>query len=93
MARIDVLNPSGEPVSSTEPTLKRHALTGATIGLLWNRKVNADNLLRDVEAELRQRAGVRDFVWEEKDSPGEPAPREVVDRLSQLEAVITASAD
>jgi hypothetical protein len=54
---LDVMNPRGEilPPQTVAPTPRLNDLAGKTIGLYWNGKAGADNLLDALEVLLRER--------------------------------------
>jgi hypothetical protein len=69
-------------------------LDGKVLGLLHNGKVNADQLLALVRAELGARYRLRDVVVVSKPSASRVADDAVLDRLArECDAVITAVGD
>ena len=68
-------------------------LDGRVLGLLDNRKGNADHLLRRLAERLGQRYALRDVVYLTKPIFSRPAPADQLARLKQCDAVLTALAD
>jgi hypothetical protein len=91
---ITVVNPT----SQSEPEALRLAppllsLDGCLVGLLDNGKANSDRLLGRIEAILRERHGVREFVLRRKPDFSRPAPAALLRELSACDAIITAIGD
>lgn len=85
-------------VSSKTNNNKRAAalrtLSGKTIGLLSNRKLNADLLLQETAACLQQRHGGRILEMTHKLNPSAPAPTETLTKLSpECDYLLTATGD
>lgn len=70
------------------PTLDRKVL-----GLLDNRKGNADRLLLRLGERLGERYGLKDIVYLTKPIFSRPAPGEQIDQLKECDLVLTALAD
>ena len=86
------------PTSQSEAATPRLApplpsLEGRLIGLLDNGKANSDRLLGRIEAILRERYGVREFIRRRKPDFSRPAPPALLAELSACDAIITATGD
>lgn len=68
-------------------------LSGKTVGLLWNAKVNADVYLRRVQELLAERFDDVTFVWRQKPTASKPMEPEVLQALVHCDAVVTAFGD
>ena len=89
---IEVLDPSGEPRTESRQRASRpRDLHGAKIGFLDNSKPRADDLLRRVEATLKNDYQI-ESIWRRKPSVGVPAGALLGD-LQGCIAVVTASGD
>jgi hypothetical protein len=91
---ITVLNPTGR--SDAQPLHAARRLTsldGALIGILDNRKVNADSILQLVAQRLQEQHGVREIIWRRKHNFSAPAPAEMLAELSACDAIITGVGD
>jgi hypothetical protein len=87
-----------DPTSESEPSAIRLAprldrLHGRRIGVLDNRKANADRLFSLVEDILRTRYAAQVVVRRQKPDFSRPAPREMLEDLRACEAVITGVGD
>ena len=71
----------------------RQTLDGKVLGLLDNRKGNADHLLLRLGERLGERYSLRDIVYLPKPIFSRPAPAEQIEQLKQCDAVLTALAD
>ena len=71
----------------------RHTLDGKVLGLLDNRKGNADHLLLRLGERLGERYSLRDIVYLTKPIFSRPAPAEQIEQLKRCDAVLTALAD
>ena len=85
-------------VSNSTNNNKRAAalgdLKGKTIGLLSNRKLNANLLLQETAACLQQRHGGRILDMAHKLNPSAPAPAETLTNLSpECDYLLTATGD
>ncbi len=68
-------------------------LNGKTLGLLDNRKGNADQLLMRIGERLGERYGILDIVYLTKPIFSRPAPPEQIEQLKRCDIVITAISD
>ena len=68
-------------------------LDDKVLGLLDNRKGNADHLMRRIVERLGERYALRDVVYLTKPIFSRPAPEGQLDRLKECDAVLTALAD
>ena len=73
------------------PPLK--ALDGAIVGLLDNSKIGTARFYDHVEAILRERFGVREFIRRRKPDSSRPAPTETLGELSGADAILSAIGD
>ena len=85
-------------VSSNQPDYHRAAalpgLKDKTIGILSNRKLNADLLLEETAAVLVQRHGGKVLDMRYKLNPSAPAPTETLTGLSpECDYLLTATGD
>ena len=71
----------------------RQTLDGKVLGLLDNRKGNADHLLLRLGERLGERYSLRDIVYLTKPIFSRPAPAEQIEQLKQCDTVLTALAD
>jgi hypothetical protein len=69
------------------------SLDGALIGVLDNRKVNADRIFQYVEQRLREQHGVREVIWRRKHNFSSPAPSAMIAELAACDAIITGIGD
>jgi hypothetical protein len=69
------------------------ALDGAVVGLLDNAKIGTARFYDHVEAILRSRFGVRDFIRRRKPDSSRPAPPELLGELAAADAVLSAIGD
>jgi hypothetical protein len=69
------------------------SLAGARLGLLDNRKGNADLLLKLTGEELRCHHGVTDLEMLVKPIFSRPAPPDIIEALRDYDAVLTAIGD
>ena len=91
---LTVVNPTSQSEAATPrlaPPLP--SLEGRLIGLLDNGKANSDRLLGRIEAILRERYGVREFIRRRKPDFSRPAPPALLAELSACDAIITATGD
>jgi hypothetical protein len=91
---LTVVNPTSQSEAETlrlAPPLP--SLAGRLIGLLDNGKANSDRLLARIEAILRDRHGVREFIHRRKPDFSRPAPVQLLRELSACDAIITATGD
>ena len=71
----------------------RPTLDGGVLGLLDNRKGNADHLLLRIGERLGERYALRDIVYLTKPIFSRPAPADQIEQLKQCDVVVTALAD
>jgi hypothetical protein len=93
---LKILDPTVRPDEVAEATVAKRVagLEGRVLGLLHNGKVNGDQLLDLVRAELAVRYGLRDVVVVRKPSASRVAEGAVLDRLArECDAVVTAIGD
>jgi hypothetical protein len=91
---IIVLDPtSASELSQRDLAPRLDSLAGRRVGLLDNRKANADTLFDLVEGILREKHGVESFVRRQKPDFSRPAPPEMLDDLRGCDAVITGVGD
>ena len=91
---IVVLNPTADSEMHPAQLAPRlTALQGRKLGVLDNRKANADRLFDLVEAILRDRYAVEVVVRRQKPDFSRPAPESVLHDLGGCEAVITGVGD
>ena len=91
---ITVLDPTSE--SERQPNQLAPRLTslqGCRVGVLDNRKANADRLFDLVEAMLRDRYQAQVVVRRQKPDFSRPAPSEVLEDLRACDAVLTGVGD
>ena len=91
---ITVVNPTSQGEAAVQrlaPPLP--SLEGRLVGLLDNGKANSDRLLERIEAILRERHGVREFIRRRKPDFSRPAPPALLAELSACDALITATGD
>ena len=91
---IKILDPTVEESGGVAVAKRVGDLDGKVLGLLHNGKVNADQLLALVRAELGARYRLRDVVIIRKDSASRVAEANDLDRLArECDAVVTAIGD
>jgi hypothetical protein len=91
---ITVLNPTN--LSEPRPLVvarRLETLRGALVGVLDNRKVNADRIFQQVAELLCDVHGVREVVWRRKHNFSQPAPTSLIAELSACDAIITGIGD
>ena len=71
----------------------RQTLDGKVLGLLDNRKGNADRLLLRIGERLGERYGLKDIVYLTKPIFSRPAPEDQIAQLKECDVVLTALAD
>lgn len=84
----DILASAGAAISA-----RLSDFSGATIGLLWNSKANADVYLRRLEVLLAERHENMSFVWRRKPSSSKPMQDDDAAALRDCDAVVTAFGD
>ena len=82
--------PEGEPLRMAPPLA---TLDGAVVGFLDNAKIGTARLYDHVEAILRVRYGVREFIRRRKPDATRPAPAEMIAELSGADAIISGIGD
>ncbi len=91
---LRVLDPTFDDDQATQATAARlSTLTGRTVGLLDNGKLNVDILLNHVEALLRSQYGVSTVMRLHKPDASRPAPDEVARAFVACDALISAVGD
>ena len=92
---VTVLHPATEDVAEPQCLAPRlSSLQGTTVGLIDNRKRNANVYLEALGHLLQDRYGVLQVVTYRKISQSLPTPDEVLDQLaSECDAIIYAVAD
>lgn len=92
MRLVDPTVPGKTSSNKRAPALKD--LKGKTIGLLSNRKLNADLLLQETAACLQQRYGGRILEMAHKLNPSAPAPADTLTNLTpECDYLLTATGD
>ena len=92
MKLVDPTVPAKAGTSTRAPALA--SLEGLTIGLLWNRKLNADRLLEETAGLLQSRFGGKVLPIAVKNNPSAPAPAELLTDLApECDYLITAAGD
>lgn len=84
------LDPEGEAVRQA-PSLR--GLEGTVIGLLDNAKIGTGGLYDHLEAILRGRHGVRDFIRRRKPDTSRPVPGPMLGELSAADAIVSGVGD
>jgi len=84
------LEPEGEAVRPAAPL---RALEGAVIGLLDNAKIGTGGLYDHLEAILRTRHGVREFIRRRKPDTSRPVPPAMLGELSAADAIVSGVGD
>jgi hypothetical protein len=92
---VTVLHPAAEDVAEPQCLAPRlSSLQGMTVGLIDNRKRNANVYLEELGRLLQEDDGVSRVVTYRKISQSLPTPDEVLDQLaSKCDAIIHAMAD
>lgn len=93
---LKILDPTVSPDVAVDVVVAKRVsgLEGRVLGLLHNGKVNGDQLLELVRAELDARFGLREVVVVRKPSASRVAETAVLDRLArECDAVVTAIGD
>ena len=75
------------------PAAGPQTLDGKVLGLLDNRKGNADHLLMRIGERLGERYALRDLVYLTKPIFSRPAPDDQIAELKRCDVVVTALAD
>ena len=91
---IIVLNPTADTESEPKQLASRlSSLEGRKLGVLDNRKANADRLFDLVESILRERYQADVVVRCQKPDFSRPAPEAMLQEMRDCEAVITGVGD
>ena len=91
---IIVLDPTSDSEAAPNQLAPRLAsLEGCRLGVLDNRKANADRLLDLVEDILRARFGAEVVRRRQKPDFSRPAPRQLLEDLRACDAVVTGVGD
>ena len=91
---LRILDPTFDAGEAIEETVSRLvSLSGRTVGLLNNRKLNVDKLLDHIEELLRTQHDVSHVVRIDKPDASRPAPDDVIGDLKECDAVISAVGD
>lgn len=95
MSPLRIYSPFPEgPAAVAGLTPRLDTLAGKRIGLLDNRKWNANKLLADIEVILRERYAVADVVKLAKVTFARPAPEKLLDEMARsCDAVVGAIGD
>ena len=92
MKLVDPTVPGNQQDNKRAPAL--NSLAGKTIGLLSNRKLNADLLLQETAACLNRRHGGQILPMEHNANPSAPAPGDKLTNLSpECDYLLTATGD
>jgi len=93
---IDVLDPTwddgGTPAEFAYAN-RPEGLEGATVGIVSNAKLGTRPFFDALEAELRTVYGVAEVIRTEKSNYSAPADREIMDRATQWNALISGIGD
>jgi len=92
---ITVLVPTSAPrVKEVSLAPRVNDLNGKVIGFLWNRKPNADILLRRIQEQLSAKFQLAGTSWQQKPGAVVPADAAIVDELvGTSDVVINAMGD
>ena len=91
---LHVLDPTFDGQQATqEPVSRLGSLSGRTVGLLDNGKLNVNTLLNHMEELLRSQHGVSQVVRLSKPDASRPAPDDVIANMVDCDAVISAVGD
>ncbi len=95
MARVSMLDPTSPPLPVDASMAERpDTLNGKVLGLLDNHKLNANNLLDDIEQLLSERYEFAEVVRSFKPDVSRPAPSGTLDEIiEQCDVVVTAIGD
>jgi hypothetical protein len=92
MQLIDPTVTSPQQSNKRAPALK--SLEGIRIGLLSNRKINADLLLHETAALFAERHGCSVLGMRSKNNASAPAPAKTIESLAnECDVLITANGD
>ena len=92
---LTVLDPTVKPVIAAQGMAERpDTLSGVTVGLLANDKLNAEPLLEAIYDVLAERFDLGGRHAVNKGDAGRPAPPELLDELADaVDVVVTANGD
>jgi hypothetical protein len=90
---IRVLDPRQPPEGDAAVLAPAAELRGAVVGLLDNAKIGTARFYDHLEAILRERHGVREFVRRRKPDATRPAPAELLAELSGADAIVSGIGD
>ena len=91
---LHVLDPTFDGQQPTQETVSRlSSLSGRTVGLLDNGKLNVNTLLNHMEELLRSQHGVIQVVRLSKPDASRPVPDDVIANMADCDAVISAVGD
>ncbi len=91
---LRVLDPTFDGQQATQETVSRlTSLSGRTVGLLDNGKLNVNTLLNHMEELLRSEHGVSHVIRLNKPDASRPAPDDVIATMADCDAVISAVGD
>jgi len=93
---IEVLDPThgdGEGVSEFAVAERLVGLAGATVGIVSNGKMGTAAFFDALERELRETHGVAHVVRTVKSNYSAPAEREIMDRATEWNALISGIGD
>ncbi len=68
-------------------------LDGAVVGLLDNAKIGTAKFSEHLEAMLRSRLGVREFIRRRKPDSSRPVPPEMLGELAAADAIVSGIGD
>jgi 2-phospho-L-lactate transferase/gluconeogenesis factor (CofD/UPF0052 family) len=79
-----LVDPTTQPLDTMFQAAPRlHDMTNKRLGLIDDSKENAQELLEELTAVLRQRFGITHVVYHRKPSASKPAAPEVIQELAQ----------
>ncbi len=92
---LTFLDPTARPVVAAQGMAERpDTLSGVTVGLLANDKLNAEPLLEAIYDVLAERFDLGGRHAINKGDAGRPAPPELLDELAEaVDVVVTANGD
>jgi len=90
-----LLDPTGGPqVEAFQLPKRLGSLEGKVLGILINKKINADILFGLIEKKLCERHKIKKVVRGQKDLVSRPAPASLVDEIAgQCDVAITGTGD
>lgn len=91
---VEILDPTGKvEIQSHQMAERPGDLNGKTLGILHNGKPQGDVLLERIVEGLAKRFALAGMVRARKPSVGNPAPPDIMDKLSRCDVVINAIGD